>query len=235
MPMPELPPEPPRPVEGLPTLRSVDRYPLPVSQKVVVPLGSVGRVSTVASALLQQGRFTLITLPREPVPGNPGSPVADAPIFAERSAQRMATHISMLATVGVLVGAGVSLGAVDALVFGNVLYALPWVAVGVVGAGVLWWRYGRGYESEVVAMHFTETLPAAGPSGPATTVSGGVEAVWSAGRVRSVLFAGTRTVVGVVDCPISLMRTLGGIARRFEAELAAPSPPVPQVPARSTP
>ncbi len=227
MPMPELPPTPPRPVEGLPPLRSVDRYPLPVSQMVTVPPGTSERVASVATALLRNGGFTLVALPSSGSPTDPGSHLAGTVVFAERSAQRVATHASMLATVGVLVGAGISLGAVDGLVFGSLIYALPWVVVGIVGAGVLWWRYGRGYESEVVGVHLT---PA--PLGKPGSVSdpsspGGGEVVWSAGRVRSVLFAGTRTVVGVVDCPIPLMRALGGFARRFAAELSLPAPPAP--------
>ena len=219
MPMPELPSAPPRPVEGLPPLRSVDRYALPVRQKVILPPGTVERVSAVAASLLQTGGFTLVRLPSTTSAEDGDSQTAGHAVFAERSAQRVATHISMLATVGVLIGAGIGLGGVDALVLGNVIYALPWVAVGIAGAGILWWRYGRGYESELVAMHITSPAPETRTPADGSGVIAGGEAEWSAGRVRSVLFAGTRTVVGVGDCPISLMRTLGALARRFEAEL----------------
>ena len=222
MPMPELPPPPPRPVEGLPPLSSVDRYPLPVSQTVVLPPGALPRASRVATSLLQTGGFTLVPRPRDPEHADAEPNAEGDVVYAERSALRVATHISMLATVGVLVGAGISLGAVDALVFGNLLYAAPWIAVGVVGASVLWWKYGRGYESELVAVHVLTVAHGARPLGESPATSPVGEVMWSAGRVRSVLFAGTRTVVGVVDCPIPLMRTLGAMARRFEAEISAP-------------
>jgi len=129
------------------------------------------------------------------------------------------------------VGAGICLGAVDGLLIGGLWYTFPWFLGGLAAAGLLWWRYGRTYESEVIAAQFSGmAVVARGAAATAGRPSNGI-VVWSAGRVRSVLFAGTRTAIGVIDCPIPLMESLGGVVRRFESELATPTTRSPAAPA----
>lgn len=226
MPMATVPQEPPRPLRRVPPIRSIDQYPLPVGQNVVVLVRSPEEVPSAARAALGASGFTVVQTSGTSMSGNAAPESRPPVLFAERSVRRVETHISMRMSVGVLVGAGVSLGAVDGLILGKAIYAFPWIGVGLIGAGILWWRYGRSFESEVVALHCSPLPQDRSSSTEGSGAAPRMNAAWSAGRVRSVLFAGSRTAVGVVDCPIPLMEDLSKVVRTFEGELGASPPQV---------
>jgi hypothetical protein len=192
---------------------------MPVGQSAKVPPTRNRSVSPAFSAALDSGGFALVPS-SPPLTDRSGGIAWDGrTVFAERYVRRVGTHTGMQVSMGVLVGAGICLGAVDGLLVGGLWYTFPWFLGGLAAAGLLWWRYGRTYESEVIAARFLGAPrsghgPVEGTGAPA----GGI-VVWSAGRVRSVLFSGTRTAVGVLDCPIPLMEGLGGVVRRFQSEL----------------
>ena len=148
--------------------------------------------------------------------GPPGKPAVGT-LVAERKVRRVATSRSMSFSMAVLLAAGVGLGALDVLVGGSWTYAVPWVLVAGIGSLLLWLRYGRSYESEVVAVSLLP-LPT-GASRPAEAESRPRESLllWSAGRVRSVAFAGVRLAVDVKDCPVTLMDALAQMVRQFQA------------------
>lgn len=225
MPMPSMPKAPPpKPIRGLLPLRAMERYPMPVEQRAAVSAVRPDALATALSDALSFGGFTPAPLAGESRASVPPSLVAGRTQYAERNVRRVPTHTAMRVSMGVIVGAGISLGAVDGVLVGGIWYTFPWFLGGVAGAGLLWWRYGRTYESEVLAVRFSgRPAPGTPPAGPlATPVTGTV--LWSAGRVRSVLFAGVRTAVGVLDCPIPLMESLGGVVRRFETEFGTGVP-----------
>ena len=162
--------------------------------------------TTITAALDAEGFAIVPTL---------AAPPDDRSLLAEKNVRRVATHVSTRVTMGVLVAAGVGLGGVDAYLAGSLIYGVPWFAIGFGIAGLMWWRYGRTFESDVVRV--IVRLPrggsrdSLGPPGP-------LEVGWGAGRVRSVLFSGERTTVAVVDCPVPLMESLSRAVHRFEAE-----------------
>ncbi len=202
-------------------LRSIDRLALPVGQKVPVPLRAQKRVVSAVSNAVRMAGFAIVqsSLPTSPGASGALRPGESGVLYAERNVRRVATQRPVRASIAVLVGAGAALGGLDAYVVGAVILAVPWVASGVFVALFLWLRYGRSYESDVVAVVLLEP----GSSTPDTTggASSGERssALWTAGRVRSVTFAGTRMAVGVVDCPVSLMETLARMVHRFESEV----------------
>src|SRR5208282_811884 len=202
-------------------LRSVDRLPLPVGQKVPVPLQTRDKVVSAVSSAVGLGGFTLVESSLGQSPGSGTAlPLGDAgELYAERNVRRVATGRPVRASIAVLVGAGAALGGLDAYVVGSVILAAPWVAAGVFVALFLWLRYGRSYESEVVAVALL--APAAMPPGPADGAppSDLSAVVWTAGRVRSITYAGARTAVAVVDCPVSLMEALARMVHQFQSEV----------------
>jgi len=229
MPMVDMRKEPPRPIRGLLPLRAIERYPMPVGQRSAVDGARPDAVASAFSSALESGGFLLVPSSRTSS-GDAGAALGSGrEVFAERNVRRVPTHTGMRVSMGVLVGAGIALGAVDGVLVGGVWYTFPWFLGGLLAAGLLWWRYGRTYESEVIEARFSGTSPAdRAPVGSPGTRTRGV-VLWSAGRVRSVLFSGTRTAIGVLDCPIPLMEALGSVIRRFETEVASPGgvPPPP--------
>jgi hypothetical protein len=202
-------------------LRSIDRLGLPVGQKVPVPLWAQEKVVSAVSNAMGMGGFAIVQSSLLTSPGANGAlhPGESGELYAERNVRRVATRRPVRASIAVLVGAGAALGGLDAYVVGAVILAAPWVAAGVFVALFLWLRYGRSFESEVVAVVLL--APGASTSG-ATDGAPSVEpssALWTAGRIRSVSFGGTRLAVEVVDCPVSLMETLARMVHRFESEV----------------
>jgi len=200
-------------------LRSAERVTLPVGQNVRAPLRIEGGLDQAIREVVRAGGFSVVqsslAAVREPAP-SPGE-VASGTLIAERKVRRVATSRSMRFSIVVLVGAGVGLGALDVLVGGSWTYAVPWVVVAGIGSFLLWLRYGRSYESEVVAVSLLP-LPT-GPSRHPSPVPGPEDSLvlWSAGRIRSVAFAGTRAAVDVKDCPVPLMETLAQMVHQFQA------------------
>jgi len=200
-------------------LRSAEQISLPVGQSVRAPIRPEGGLDNAIRDVVISGGFNVvqstIAAPGEST-GPPGKPAVGT-LVAERKVRRVATSRSMSFSMAVLLAAGVGLGALDVLVGGSWTYAVPWVLVAGIGSLLLWLRYGRSYESEVVAVSLLP-LPT-GASRPAEAESRPGESLllWSAGRVRSVAFAGVRLAVDVKDCPVTLMDTLAQMVRQFQA------------------
>jgi len=196
-------------------LRYADRLRLPVGQKVSAPGKSQDELVQGMLTAVGEGGFELVESSLSPPRGS-GTAVATGTfgtLIAERKVRQVATSRSMRASMAVLVGAGVGLGALDAFLVGSWVWGTPWVAVAGVGAFLLWLRYGRTYESEVLAAFVAP--PSAGEAGQGTATSPAV-VLWTVGRVRSVAFSGARAAIDVVDCPVALMETLAQVVRRFQ-------------------
>ena len=217
----DAPTQPPiRPLRRVAPLRYAERLTLPVGQKVSTANQSSDALTQGILAAVRGSEFTVVESNLGPDLGTRA--VVDGGIagglIAERRVRRVATGTSMRVSIAVLVGAGVGLGALDMIIAGSVIYALPWVGVAAVGAFLLWLRYGRTYQSEVM-----EVLVAVAPTSPGRssiqTGSGRTaEVVWRVGRIRSVAFAGIRAAVDIEDCPVTLMEALVGAVRRFQSQ-----------------
>ena len=209
----------PRRIVALAPVSSVERLSLPVGQRVLVPFAPDEMVSTAVSTAVKAGGFTIVE-PRRARRGTKAPPGPETHLLsAERAVRRVATDSPMRVSLVAMVAAGVGLGALEAYLFGGAQYAVPWCLGGLALAGLLWWRYGRTYESEVIVV----SVSAAPNSGRGASESTGTITrrlvTWSAGRVRSLLFSGTRTAVAVKDCPVPLMEALAGAVRRFDLEI----------------
>ncbi|HTT73788.1 MAG TPA: hypothetical protein VMG99_06550 [Thermoplasmata archaeon] len=198
---------------GVPPLTGGTPIPLPVGQSVDLtgPQGAA-LLERYEAALRAEGFVVEPTL-HALLGSDGGVPPTVATVVAERRLRRAPIQRPTRVTIAVLLGCGIALGALDAYVVGAVVVAFPWAAAGAAGAAILWARYGRVYESEVVALAIGRVEGAGGPR----TVLG-----WSAGRVRSTVFGGARTESSVVDCPVPLMEALGRIVR---GPVAAPTVP----------
>ena len=150
----------------------------------------------------------------------PRVPVAEGYLgllVGERKVRRVATAASMRASIAILLGAGVGLGGLDMIIVGSVIYAVPWVAVAGVGSFLLWLRYGRTYESEVIEVSAALTPPRQGGWTSGAPNEPTAEVDWRVGRIRSVAFSGARAAVDVVDCPVSLIDSLVRAVRSFQS------------------
>jgi len=209
-----------RPPRRVAPLRSADRLSLPVGQKVVAPAGTREGVVEAISTVVVAGGFTLVASPLKTPPDSGASAVGGtaSTLIAERKVRRVATSYSMRVSIAVLLGAGVGLGALDTVIAGSVIDAAPWVGIAGLGAFLLWLRYGRTYESEVIAVSLLP--PTSGRPGETAGASleSEVDVMWSAGRIRSVAFSGVRAAVEVVDCPVSLMDALVRLVHGFQTE-----------------
>ena len=208
-----------RPRRKVAPLRSADRLALPVGQNASVPEPLPGDIVGGIQRAVAAGGFALVesSMPRPAADANVSVDRLFGTLIAERKVRRVTTSRSMRVSMAVLVGAGAGLGGLDLFVGGSWLYAAPWVVVAVIGAFVLWLRYGRNYESEVVAVSIIPSaVPREGGRG-GVSLSPSTTLLWSAGRIRSVAFAGVRAAVDVKDCPVPLMETLGQMVRRFQS------------------
>ena len=201
-----------------PPLRSPGEIALPVSKRVLLPTSNPPTVRAAVTKALESGGFTPVADP--PVARGDGGELSVheglEPHFGERRVRRTATSSSTRASMSVLIASGALLGLLDAFVVGSAILLIPWVGVGVGAAGFIWLRYGRTYQSEVIAVvPVSTTAGSDDPGGPANPPG----LLWSVGRVRSVGYAGSRTTVGVPDCPVSLIDTLTAVVRRFDSEL----------------
>lgn len=204
-------------------LRSADRLSLPVGQDVLARVHPERGIDRAIREAVAAGGFSVVestlTIPGDST-GSSNRP-ASGILIAERKVRRVATSGSMRVSIIVLVAAGAGLGGLDLFVGGSWTYAVPWVVIAAVGAFLLWLRYGRSYESEVIAVSLIglpaepSSLPDAQPppGGPSETSL----VRWSAGRIRSVAFAGIRAAVDVKDCPIPLMDALTQAVRKFQS------------------
>jgi len=213
------PHRPARPPRMIAPLRYADRLTLPVGQKV----SAAGRswealVQGILSAL-GGSDFKVVESTLGSAPGNHGAGDGSAgELLAERKVRQVGAGASMRLSIAVLVGAGVGLGALDMYIAGSVVYAVPWIALAGLGAFLLWFRYGRMYQSEVMAVEVTFRPAAQGPAGSEPSHDRTAEVAWRVGRIRSVAYAGSRAAVDVEDCPVALMDALVRAVRRFQSE-----------------
>ncbi len=135
-------------------------------------------------------------------------------VVAERNLRRVAMQDSMRVTIGVLVAAGAAIGILDALVIGTWAILALWLAIFGLVAALLWLRYGRQYETEMV---IGVAVAAARDGAPSSDL------LLTAGRVRSIGFDGARTAIQVVDCPLALTESLAAAVRRVQ--LRGPTAP----------
>lgn len=200
-------------------LRYADRLTLPVGQKVSASGRSRDALVRGILSVVGQSDFTIV----ESTLGSAAeAPAADdggdaGGLIAERKVRRVATGAPMRTSIAVLLGAGIGLGGLDMIIAGSVIYAVPWIALAGIGAFLLWLRYGRTYQSELMAVAVSYPRPS--PGGAPFDASSGptAEVYWSVGRIRSVAFAGARAAVDVEDCPVALMETLVRVLRRFRS------------------
>lgn len=206
----------PRTLRRVAPLRYADRLRLPVGQQVSVPIGSADSVVEGILSAVKGGGFALVETTWGSLPAtraSVGDGFSGGSLIAERKVRRVPTARSMRVSMAVLLAAGVGLGGLDMLIGGSVTYAVPWVAVAAVGTFLLWLRYGRTYESEVMAVSASVSAPTLDASSrPSAAVA------WSVGRIRSVAFAGARAAVEVQDCPVSLMEALVRAVRQFQSK-----------------
>lgn len=204
-------------------LRSADRLSLPVGQSVRVYSRPGAEIGRAISEAVRSGGFSVVLSSWVPSGGATASPdrIASGTLIAERKVRRVATSRSMRFSIVVLLAAGAGLGGLDLIVGGSWTYAVPWVVVAAVGAFLLWLRYGRSYESEVIAVSLL-ALPdePSPPPGADSHPEGRAREsliLWSAGRIRSVAFAGVRAALDVKDCPVPLMDALTQAVRKFQS------------------
>jgi hypothetical protein len=211
-----------------PPLRSPGEISLPVSKRVLVTASSLPALDGAVVAALTSGGFAAVRESAEThsesdeLSVQSGTPSH----FGERRVRRVATSSSIKASVGILIAAGALLGVIDAFVVGSAVLLIPWLGVGLGASGFIWLRYGRTYQSELIAVVPVPTPPSDEADGPAAAVT----LLWSVGRIRSVGYGGSRTSLGVQDCPVALIETFTSVVRKFESELGksgAPDGPSP--------
>lgn len=137
--------------------------------------------------------------------------------IAERNLRRGPTNPPALHAVLALVGAGLVLGILETYLAGSVVYALPWVVATLAFSLVLWLRYGRTFESDVIVATARDTSEASDRSLAAAGPVVSPEVFLEAGRVQSALHGGKRIAVRLLDCPPAHIRELVSVVHRFEA------------------
>ncbi len=160
-------------------------------------------------AVLESAGYDLVTV-LQPEASTEGRP---APLPLEIVAERdpVGAPMSPMGKLSVytLLGAGIGLGIFDAIVVGAPLVAIPWGLGAVAVAALFWYRYGRGFESDVVVSVFR-------PDG---------RLIWFGGRVRSDVRAGDRVGYAAV-APPRLGREMGTLTRETAVRLG-PGPGAP--------
>ena len=200
-------------------LRYAERLTLPVGQKVSARSGPWDTLVQGILSAVKGDDFTIVesSLGSDPRTGTADVGGFTGGLIAERRVRRVATGRSMRVSVAVLVGAGIGLGALDVYIVGSVIFAVPWIAVAALGAFLLWLRYGRSYQSEVLAVGVSLAPPLSGKAPTDAEARPTTEVEWRVGRIRSVTFSGIRAAVEVEDCPVSLMEALVRAVRRFQS------------------
>ncbi|HXW67214.1 MAG TPA: hypothetical protein VEL82_05005 [Thermoplasmata archaeon] len=154
-------------------------------------------------------------------------PTLGAPVAGERNFRRgPASRRKRVAIVGIF-GCGLALGVLDALLFSDPLYGLPWAGLAAVFAVLLWWAFGRAYESDVVVVMAGSLKPPPAAAPPGT----GAVTVWG-GHVRSEVFSGTarraRDAVEILP-ELSALLSVKDVVRALQGGPAPAPDPGPAV------
>lgn len=163
----------------------------PYHQTLSLSTGKVEETRTrLRAAMISAGFRIAVSKIRIPSELGGGRVIGDA-VVAERDLRRAPmSRRKRLASV-VVFSAGIALGGLDALLFLNPLFAVPWVAGTGVGALFLWFAFGRAYASEVVVAIIGLDPKQPEPTSPEVPQPHRV--TWLAAEVRSEVFPGSAT------------------------------------------
>ena len=158
----------------------------PFRQYTPAGTGSLAETEARIRAALAATDFEPVTI----APSVDGGPApARSWIVMERNFGRGPAGLRKRAAILGLLVCGVILGVVDAYLFKNAEFGIPWVLSTAVAASVLYVAFGRAYESDLVAVRLRPARPAASGVEPAPPRPASI--VWLGARVRSEIFSGT--------------------------------------------
>jgi hypothetical protein len=193
---------------------------LPLRQEVRLPSLPPAQLAVAVRSTLDAAGFAIVSgfgVRRPGVPdGSHGSPPPYEG-YGERGRTMVPMSSASKTSVYTILGAGLGLGIFDAVSIGAPLVAFPWVGGAVAITILLWLRYGRSFQSDVVAVVLRPTRATA-PTAPEGTM-----VVLLGGRVRSDVRAGDRTGHSAAAAP-AVARALGQLARELERQLVAATP-----------
>jgi hypothetical protein len=180
-------PRVPGPRVRLLPLQLAPDFPLPIRKDVRVPVVPWPQVADAVRATLRAAGFDVIVGLERP---DPASVRAGRPhrfrAIAERGRMGAPMTPASRLSVYTLLGAGIGLGIFDAVAVNDAVLALPWAIGGITVAVLLWYRYGRSFESDVVVVVLRGALS------PTGELPAGASLAWLAGHVFSEVRAGDR-------------------------------------------
>jgi len=196
---------------------------LPFRQELRVPVGDWGDLAPQVAATLETAGYRVVVVrERRRAKRLPSTPRPPPPVvIAERNRHPIRMLRPMRVSIWALFAGGMVLGAFDTVAVGNPIVILPWVLVAAGIAALFWYRWGRSYESDVVAV----TWQAGGASrvGDGPPMSTVPRLVWWGGRVRSDIRGGSRTAVQA-EYVTPLAGELGTLARALAKRLDGAGP-----------
>jgi hypothetical protein len=210
------------------TLNLPDPNAFPFRQTVRIPAGPVTDTRNRVRAALESAGFQLAGTSAQlgTLTGHP--PAMGGAIVAERDLRRAPMSTQKRRATGIILACGLGLGVLDALLFANVLTALPWFAGTFVAVLALWLAFGRAYASEVVIAVIE--LDSRGTASTDIATDGVVphQVTWLAAEVRSEVFRGSaggnRDAVDLSGDFVAL-RALRAVLRKFESGPRSAEPP----------
>ncbi|MGA9840435.1 MAG: hypothetical protein WBF81_03890 [Thermoplasmata archaeon] len=212
---------------GLPPLGTPDPATFPYRQVIACPGAEVELSTRLARETLSTLSFDVVrsgALSDTPTVAAPGRTV----ILAERNVRHDTADLRVRATVAILLGCGIALGALNAAILVSAVAFPAWVGIFSILALVVWYSYGRSFRSDVVFV-LIDRLPGAGSdAGAAGGTPGAHTVTWVAGRVRSdigtVANQPARRPVRV-DAAFALVRVLGTLVTTFKRKVARSAGP----------
>lgn len=190
---------------------------LPFRQELRVPVGDWGTLTPHIAATLEAAGYRVVGSARPRRSKRPPlSPPSASVTVGERNRHPIRMLRPMRASIWALFAGGLVLGAFDTIAVGNPLVLIPWVLVAAGIAALFWYRWGRSYESDVVAV--TWHAGRGGEEGGVPAASAVPRLVWWAGRVRSDIRGASRTAVAA-EYVTSLAGELGNLTRALAARL----------------
>ncbi len=191
-------------------LQLPEGFSLPLRQELNLPPTPPAQVFEAVRTVLTSGGFEILSFATPPLTDAGGDPWSDFRAVGERALKAAPMSVAGKVSVYTLLGAGLGLGIFDAVAIGVWWVAVPWALGALCVALLTWYRYGRGFESDVVVV----TIRAAARAGEGPTV------VWIGGRVRSDVRAGDRSANSATAQP-RVARDLGTLVRNLSATVAA--------------
>lgn len=182
-----------------------------------VPADAAGNVEAALRACFQSVGFRVLSSssPSDPRAGGR----ARFGLIAERDLEPVLSSSRHLVAIWGLVGCGIVLGVVDAIVVGSVVVAVPWIGIFAAGAILLRVRVGGAYTSDVIV------AVVRGTGNSPTGASAPVGVTWYGGRVRSegVMGPWRGRVPVQVSSTIPVTAALDWIAREFRRRMGLPA------------